>query len=199
MRILMNCALSLICVAALGQTAGDRDALSAFAARVKPKPAKEAVRTQVLFGRAAPALSVQRWFNSRDTEQRARLTLIDFWSMNCAPCVASFPKLAAIGQRHSPTGIRIVTIHPQDAFEQQKGLAGFPIAVQKPAADVLPDFLARRGIELPVGVDREGTTFRAFQIDHVPTYFLIDSDGRVRYESHALPGEADIAAATQKR
>jgi thiol-disulfide isomerase/thioredoxin len=186
--------VTLFCAPVFAQTGGDREALSRFASMNKLRDAELAVRKPLFVSQRAPLLQIARWFNASPISPGRRATLIDFWSTNCAPCTAAFPRLAALGQHFGAARLTVVTVHPERVGVREKGIAGLDIQVTKSADAVLPRFLADRNIRLPVGVDQNGATFRNFRIDAVPTYFLVDADGIVRFESHKLPTEAEVNA-----
>jgi thiol-disulfide isomerase/thioredoxin len=186
--------VTLFCAPAFAQTGGDREVLSRFASTNRLREGDLAVRTPIFVGQRAPRLEIARWFNASPNPPGRRAMLIDFWSTNCAPCTAAFPRLAALGERFGAARLTVVAVHPERVGVREKGIAGLDIQILKPAEAVLPSFFADRNIRLPVGVDRNGATFRNFRIDGVPTYFLVDADGIVRFESHKLPTEAEINA-----
>jgi thiol-disulfide isomerase/thioredoxin len=186
----------LISVSVLAQTADDREALASFAKKLERPAVTVAARTPVLLGKSSPRLEVSGWLSAPHPPVTAgRVLLIDFWSTSCAPCTAAFPNLQRIKSRFAQPDLQILAIHPDRAVRRERGPLGLPIPVERPAVEVLPQFLAEREFRLPVGIDRGGTTFDAFRIGIVPVYVIVDAAGVVRYESHDLPTDRDIAAA----
>jgi thiol-disulfide isomerase/thioredoxin len=179
----------------LAQTLGNQVALAHFASTLRPSAQTEQLRPKILTGRPAPTLRVDHWFNAaHDPVTKDRAVLIDFWSVNCAPCVANLPKVVAIAQRFKSKPFTVITIHPDEVGVKEAGIAGNSIWRAKPAEQVLPSFLAIRNIALPVGIDDRHFIATAYALDAIPTYFLIDRRGIVRFESHDLPTEAEMAA-----
>jgi thiol-disulfide isomerase/thioredoxin len=189
----------LLCVyaasVASGQVIGDQTALSLYAATHKKRASQtEPARQQRLAGRVAPPLAVERWMNAATEPQfRNRVVLIDFWSMNCAPCVANFPRIAALAARLRDRGGIVVTIHPDTVGVKEQGLAGRSVWSAKPAAPLLESFLKAKQFTLPVGIDSRESLAYAYALDGWPTYFLLDRRGVVRWESHLLPTDQEIS------
>jgi hypothetical protein len=63
---------------------------------------------------------------------------------------------------------------------------GQPILGEVPAETVLPEFIAKRNITLPVAVVTMDD-FREYGVRAIPRYVLLDAKGRIRYESTRLP------------
>lgn len=68
------------------------------------------------------------------TEQlKNRVVLVEFWGVNCPPCLVSMPKLEQLHKELGPMGLMVVGVHaqggPTDAIEQsvQKLGVTFPI------------------------------------------------------------------------
>jgi thiol-disulfide isomerase/thioredoxin len=182
------------------QTAGDREALGAFAATHARPAARQQARPPVLTGKRAPALQIKLWLNTTGPPRvEDRAVLIDFWARNCGPCIAAFPKLVDLSKRFASRPLAVVTIHPETAGQKEKGLAGFDVFVARPAESILPSFLSQKGMHLPVGIDGDGATSRAFGVHGVPTYILVGRDGIVQVESHRLPTDEQIEQALARR
>jgi thiol-disulfide isomerase/thioredoxin len=69
----------------------------------------------------------------RNEDLKGRVVLLEFWGINCPPCLASLPKLAALNSELAPFGLMIVGAHAQNGTDEQvKGTAlargvNFPI------------------------------------------------------------------------
>lgn len=95
---------------------------------------------------------------------RGKVVLIDFWATWCAPCIAEFPKLKALYDRHHGKGFEVICI----SLDQDKAR--------------LERFLAARDLPWPQCYDGKGwqTDLAArYAINSVPTVWLIDKAGRL--------------------
>lgn len=91
-----------------------------------------------------------------------KVVLVDFWASWCAPCLQSFPWMNELQQKHSEEGLVILAIN----LDQDRALADA--------------FLKKVPAKFRVEYDAEGTIARQFDVQAMPTSFLIDRAGRVR-------------------
>lgn len=113
---------------------------------------------------------------SRLSEFRGQVVVLDFWATWCPPCVDSLPTLGRVAREFTDQGL--VTL----AVNGDKG----PNREQK-----VQSFLRAMGIDdLTVALD-DGRAAGAMRVRALPTLVILDREGRVA-SSHvgALPEEA---------
>ncbi|MEW5852609.1 MAG: TlpA disulfide reductase family protein [Myxococcota bacterium] len=131
-------------------------------------------------GTTAPPLSI--WDTAGDpvdlAPYRGRPLLLNFWATWCGPCVSEIPELnrahEALGKEVNIVGVMVMSGGPQEA---------------KTGAQ-------RLGIRYPVWVADDATAQR-WQVSAVPTSFLIDGAGKVRWTANGTVDEDDIRDALQ--
>ncbi len=96
-------------------------------------------------------------------DMRGKVVFVDFWASWCAPCQKSMPQLAAL-QREFPA--------------ERFALIGVNVDRDAPAAKKL---LAKHGVTYPSAADPEGGLPARFGLETMPTAYLIDGDGVIRY------------------
>ena len=107
-----------------------------------------------------------------------QVVLLDFWATWCQPCRASFPEyqalLASYGQR-----VMVVGISEDD---EEDGIARFA---------------EETGARFPLAWDADKSVAQRYQISGMPTLFIIDASGLVRYVHAGFRAgdEASIRAA----
>lgn len=113
----------------------------------------------------APAISVKdREGHVRTlSEFKGRVVLVDFWASWCAPCKVSFPALDSLHEEFHDSGLDVVAINLD---EDAKGALAF-LAGKSPSMTVL--------------FDPKGRSPEAFKVDGMPSSFLIDRDGNIRF------------------
>ncbi|WP_243224598.1 cytochrome c biogenesis protein DipZ [Microbacterium sp. CIAB417] len=134
---------------------------------------------------AAPSIrGIQEWMNTPggaavDLEDlRGQVVLIDFWAYSCINCQRSIPHVVAWDQTYADAGLQVIGIHsPEYAFEKDPanvaaGIAGF-------------------GIDYPVALDNDLSTWTNYRNRYWPAHYLIDAEGVVRHISF---GEGHYAA-----
>ena len=120
------------------------------------------------------ALSPMGGGSSYDLKQfKGKVVYVDFWASWCAPCAQSFPFLNKLHHDLKDQGLQIVGINldevPEDA---QAFLAKFP-----------PDFA--------VASDANQQCAKDFDVKAMPSSYLVDRDGVVRYVHYGFrPEEA---------
>lgn len=125
----------------------------------------------------APAIrGIQEWFNTPDNagldleDLRGQVVLVDFWAYSCINCQRSIPHVVAWDETYRDAGLQVIGIHsPEYAFEKDAGNV-------KAGAE---DF----GIEYPVALDNNLSTWTAYRNRYWPAHYLIDAEGTVRHIS----------------
>jgi peroxiredoxin len=93
---------------------------------------------------------------------RGQVVLLNFWATWCAPCRAEMPELDAVAEAHRDAGFQVLAINVLEDAE----------AVRR--------FGKELNLNLPLLLDREGTIYRAYNVQGMPTSFLVDRDGVIR-------------------
>jgi peroxiredoxin len=101
--------------------------------------------------------------NLRLQEQRGRVVLINFWATWCGPCRQEMPQLAKLHDKYRDAGFTVVGISVDDDTRK--------------ASDVA----SRLGLSFPVLLDNDKTVSQLYDLATMPSTFLVDRDGRVRY------------------
>jgi peroxiredoxin len=115
-----------------------------------------------------PRLRLLRIGGSEETLPLARGTpmLVAFWSRYCAPSNAQMPALANVAAQLEAAGIPVVTIADEDAA---------PLAA----------YTEEQALAYPVYADPDHDARRAFDAPGFPTFYVLDGEGRIRFETHS--------------
>lgn len=125
-------------------------------------------------GTAPDIQGITAWLNTPDGEGvdladlRGQVVLIDFWTYACINCQRSLLHITAWNDAYRDAGLRVIGIHsPEYAFEKEQrnveqGIANF-------------------GIDYPVGMDNNLSTWTNYRNRYWPASYLIDADGVVRH------------------
>jgi thiol-disulfide isomerase/thioredoxin len=122
-----------------------------------------------LIGNPAPGFSVAKAAGSGGTVSlsglRGKVVLVDFWGTFCEPCKKSFPKLQDLSAKYGGSGFRVVAISEDEAEDKDK----------------IPTFAQTYGAKFMIGWDENKSAARHYKPETMPTSFLIDKKGIVRF------------------
>lgn len=104
---------------------------------------------------------------------KGKVVLIDFWASWCPPCKTSFPALDAIWREY-----------------QEKGLEVLAVNVDERRRDA-DSFLDAHPHHLTVLFDPRGVAPEAFGVTAMPSSFLIDRTGTIRFSHLGYNGNVD--------
>ncbi|MDZ4288871.1 MAG: TlpA disulfide reductase family protein [Prosthecobacter sp.] len=92
-----------------------------------------------------------------------KVVLVDFWASWCAPCKASFPAMARLQAKYASKGLVIIGIGVDDE------------------ADKYQAFAAKNKANFPLVHDSSHKAADFFNPPTMPTSYLIDRSGKIRY------------------
>jgi len=121
--------------------------------------------THPLVGKKAPAFSLPNQNGPGDLSvdaARDKVAVVDVWATYCEPCKKEFPRLEALSAK---LGGRVVVL----ALSQDDSRA--PIA----------GFVRATGVHFPVGWDQDNKIAEQYAASAMPTSFVVDQQGVVRY------------------
>lgn len=103
---------------------------------------------------------------------KGKLIYLDFWASWCGPCRQSFPFLQKIRTQYANQGFEVIAVN-----------------VDAKLSDALR-FLKKFPIDYPILLDSAYTMAQIYEVQGLPTAYLIDTEGKVIYK-HLGFKEAD--------
>jgi hypothetical protein len=130
-------------------------------------------RPRAAIGSALISLdAATEWLNSGPltaTGLRGRVVAVQFCTYSCINWIRTLPYVRAWADKYRDRGLVVVGAHtPEFAFERE------PEGVRRA--------LRAMGVEHPVVLDNEYAIWRAFDNHYWPALYLVDGEGRVRYD-----------------
>jgi peroxiredoxin len=120
-----------------------------------------------LIGKPAPSFSLNS-ANGRGkvalASLKGKVVIVDFWATWCGPCKESFPKLQELYTKYQASGVELVGLSEDDKNE---GIAEFG--------------QAHGSVKFPIGWDPEKGIAGQYKPPTMPTSFIIDKNGIVRF------------------
>ncbi len=99
---------------------------------------------------------------------RGKVVYLDFWASWCPPCLTSLPLLEDLRKQFPNDQFQILAVNvDQDVAKARK-------------------FLERTGVGYPSATDPKGRLPEMFGVETMPTSFLIDRTGVIRYVHHGF-------------
>ena len=108
---------------------------------------------------------------------KGKVVLLYIWTYTCINSIRPMPYIDDWNQKYSDNGLVVVGVHSPE-FQFEKNFTNVKDAVQ------------RFGIKYPVILDSDHGTWNAYQNNYWPRYYLIDSQGYIRYD-HIGEGDYD--------
>jgi thiol-disulfide isomerase/thioredoxin len=100
---------------------------------------------------------------------KGKVVLVYIWTYTCINSIRPMPYIHDWNQKYSDNGLAVVGVHSPE-FQFEKNFTNVKDAVQ------------RFGIKYPVVLDSDRGTWNAYQNNYWPRYYLIDSQGYIRYD-----------------
>lgn len=126
-----------------------------------------------LVGKSAPEIKLSGVVNIEKiptlADLRGKPLLLEFWATWCPHCLASIPHLQELYTKYSSKGLQVLAV----SAEKKKAVEKFVKAMGEK-------------MTYPIGIDNQGQTTTAYRIRGIPTAFLIDKNGVVRWAGHPM-------------
>jgi len=123
-------------------------------------------------GQLAALRTATAWLNSPPltaADLRKKVVLIDVWTYTCVNWLRTLPYVRAWAEKYKPHGLVVIGVHsPEFPFEHDLE------NVRRSAKDMR--------VTYPVAIDNDFSIWRAFDNNYWPALYLLDGDGKVRYQ-----------------
>jgi thiol-disulfide isomerase/thioredoxin len=129
------------------------------------------------------------WLNSEPLTAdalRGRVVLVDFWTYSCVNWLRTLPYVRAWHERYRDDGLVVVGAHaPEFGFEHDLD------NVRRAASEL--------GVTYPVVIDNDFAIWRSFGNRYWPAVYLVDRDGRVRFQHFGEEAYEETEHAIQRQ
>ena len=116
---------------------------------------------------------------------KGKIVILDYWATWCGPCVSSFPGMQkALNKYASNPNIVFLFVNTWQTEENREKLVTDFITAKKYNFNVLYD---TKNVKDPSKFD----VVSAYKVDGIPTKFVIDGDGNIRFKAVGFSGSDD--------
>ncbi len=134
---------------------------------------------QIVPNMPAPAFSIKDMTGKTITldSLKGKVVVLNFWATWCPPCRAEVPDFVAFYNEHKADGLEILGV-----------------SVDTNTASQVPAFIQKNAVTYPVAMFTNKIVRDYGPIDAIPTTFIIDKTGRVRYTQVASMDKDSLLA-----
>ena len=119
---------------------------------------------QAMLGHIAPTVELKDLTGAtiNTDDLRGKIIVLDFWATWCAPCVAGLPKLSEVAHDLADEGVIFYAVN------------------QGEDVDTINKFLAKKGLQLEVLLDKNRVVAKDYMVGGIPQTVIIGRDGSLQ-------------------
>jgi thiol-disulfide isomerase/thioredoxin len=120
------------------------------------------------------------------SDLRGQVVLLDFWATWCGPCRATLPRFEKFYEQYKDKGLVVIGLTNFEGHAEGKQLT------RAQELNYLRDFKKKFGLTYGFAISDSGHNAVNYVVSSIPTTFLIDRRGSVRFISI---GSSDVEGA----
>lgn len=126
---------------------------------------------------SVPILGADQMMGPQD--HQGSVVLIDFWATHCGPCVESMPSIQRIYDSYDPNDFTLLSVNVD------------PDIPGTDRVDLVDSFRRHMNLQFPILMDY-GSASRAYGVEFIPMFVVIDRRGIVRYVHRGPASEQEL-------
>ena len=143
-----------------------------------------------LIGKKAPEIKFAYVYNADSSKTfnalRGKVTILDFWTTWCMPCIIGFTELDDLIKRYGDKGLKVISITSfQGKFtDPETGVSEGSDSTKisrKKEIELTRSYIRNHHMTWPVVISQESIFNNWYHVKGIPAYFILDSKGIIRY------------------
>jgi peroxiredoxin len=106
---------------------------------------------------------------------RGKVVVLDFWAQWCEPCKQELPELQKLAKEYAGKNVVVVGVNIDKTRENAERL------------------VSQLGLSFPILLDPSGSVAGVYDLPKMPTSFVIDKSGTIRFVHEGFEGSADVS------
>lgn len=104
-----------------------------------------------------------------------QIVILSFWATYCLPCAVEIPELEKFAKKHVNEPVKVLLV-----------------SIDEQGEDIVAPFVQRYNYTLPVLLDLYRKTAGRYGVKALPSLFVIDPEGVIRYSSSGYEKKVDL-------
>jgi len=159
---------------------GSEEGLEVFSTKLNEEGIKKlkAELAKELLDKPAPDFSLEDLEGNTVSlaDLKGKTLIVDFWATWCGPCIRSFPAMQkAVNKFKDNESVKFLFIN---TWERGEGVK-----------EKVANFIKEKDVTFHVLMDLESKVVEAYGVEGIPTKFVVDKEGKIRFKSVGFGGD----------